>query len=1292
MLSGRADHISKKNNIFDTFFEKEEEENMQDFVHLHVHTQYSILDGQASIPRLVDKAINDGMKGIAVTDHGDMFGIKEFFNYVNKKNGGTNALIKDLKKKLAELESKAEKDADVLSEITACNEQIAEAKKKLFKPIIGCEMYVAHRRLTDKDGKADQSGYHLIVLAKNLKGYHNLIKLVSKAWTKGFYMRPRTDRVELEKYHEGLIICSACLGGEVTRRITAGQMEEAEEAIRWYKNIWGDDYYLELQRHKATVARANHETYKLQEIVNAKLIELSKKYDVKLVCTNDVHFVDEENAEAHDRLICLSTGKDLDDPKRMLYTKQEWMKTREEMNEIFADIPEALTNTVEVCDKVEFYSIDHAPIMPTFSIPEDFGTEAEYRRKYSEKDLFDEFTQDENGNVVLDEAAANAKIERLGGYDKLYRIKLEADYLSKLTYDGARRRYGDVLTDEIKERLNFELYIMKTMGFPGYFLIVQDFISAAREKLDVSVGPGRGSAAGSAVAYCLGITQIDPIKYDLLFERFLNPDRISLPDIDVDFDDDGRGKVLNWVTEKYGQEKVAHIITYGTMATKLAIKDVARVQKLPLPEADRLCKLIPDKIPDKKLNLPNAIAYVPELQEAEVSSDPVLHDTIKYAKMLEGNVRNTGVHACGTIICRDDITDWVPVSTADDKETGEKMLVTQYEGSVIEDTGLIKMDFLGLKTLSIIKEAIENIKNSKGIVLNIDEIPIDDPATYKLYSEGRTIGTFQFESAGMQKYLRELCPTTFADLIAMNALYRPGPMDYIPDFIDRKHGRKPIEYDIPIMEKYLKDTYGITVYQEQVMLLSRLLADFTRGESDALRKAMGKKLRDKLDHMKPKFIEGGKKNGYDPVVLEKIWADWEKFASYAFNKSHATCYSWVAYQTAYLKANYPAEYMAAAMSRNISNITEITKLMDECKAMGVQVLCPDINESSMKFSVNRKGDIRFGLGAIKGVGESAVKCVLTERGKNGLFKDIFDFVQRVNLSACNRKNIENMALSGCFDSFTGIKREDFFAKNAKEESFVEVLVRYGSKYQSDVDVATNSLFGEDYNVSVATPEIICAPAWGDLERLNKERELVGIYLSAHPLDEYAVILENICNTHMGDLSDLSGLHDKDLVLGGIVIDVREGYTKRGNPYGVAKVEDYSGVAEFAFFGSDWVEKKNFFAEGMFLFMRGKCVPDRRNEEKWEVKINTIELLPEVKDRLVEKITVTAPLLAVTDDMVMELSTIVKKHPGTSDLYFLIRDEDGQMYVNLLSRTVKVSVGKELVGYLKSQPLLDFKIN
>ncbi len=1265
---------------------------MQDFVHLHVHTQYSILDGQASIPRLVDKAIANGMRGIAVTDHGDMFGIKEFFNYVNKKNGDTNGEIKSLKKRIGALESGKEAVDNPEAEIASCREQLEAAKKKLFKPIFGCEMYVARNRLEDKNGKPDQSGYHLVVLAKNAQGYHNLIKLVSKAWTKGFYMRPRTDRVELEKYHEGLIVCSACIGGEVPRRILAGQYAEAEEAIQWYKNLFGDNYYLELQRHKANVPRANHETYKLQQQVNEKLIEYSKKYNIKLVCTNDVHFVDEENAEAHDRLICLSTGKDLDDPNRMLYTKQEWMKTREEMNEIFADVPEALSNTCDICDQVEFYSIDHAPIMPTFAIPEDFGTEAEYRERLTEKDLFDEFTQDENGNVVMDEDAGKAKIERLGGYDKLYRIKLEADYLAKLAYDGAKVRYGKELTDEVKERIKFELHIMKTMGFPGYFLIVQDFISAARNQLDVSVGPGRGSAAGSAVAYCLGITQIDPIKYDLLFERFLNPDRISLPDIDVDFDDDGRGRVLNWVTEKYGQEKVAHIITYGTMATKLAIKDVARVQKLPLSESDRLCKLIPDKIPDKKMNLPNAIAYVPELQAAEVSPDPILRDTIKYAKMLEGNVRNTGVHACGTIICRDDITDWVPVSTADDKETGEKMLVTQYEGSVIEDTGLIKMDFLGLKTLSIIKEAIENIRDSKGIVLDIDKIPIDDPITYQLYSEGRTIGTFQFESGGMQKYLRELQPTTFEDIIAMNALYRPGPMDYIPSFIARKNGREEIKYDIPCMEKYLKDTYGITVYQEQVMLLSRQLANFTRGESDALRKAMGKKKKAIVDAMKPKFIEGGKKNGHDPKVLEKIWADWEKFASYAFNKSHATCYSWVAYQTAYLKANYASEYMAATMSRNISNITEITKLMDECKATGISVLGPDVNESNLKFSVNRHGDIRFGLGAIKGVGEAAVQSILTERKKNGLFKDIFDFVQRVNLSACNRKNIENLALAGGFDSFPGIKREDFFAKNAKDESFSDVLVKYGNKYQADMNAAANSLFGGEHAVEIATPEIISAPEWGNLERLNKERDLVGIYLSAHPLDEYIPILEKMCNAKMTDLVDLTPLQNHDLILGGIVTAVKEGMTKKGSPYGRVKMEDFSGAAEFVFFGDDWVGKKNYFAEGMFLYLIGKCQPRKWQPDEWEVKINGVKLLSDVKDDDIQKITVSVPLSFITNEFVLEFSELIRNNPGKVDLSFVICDDDGQNRVSMQSRTMKVSLKKDIVIYIKNRPQLDYKIN
>ena len=1250
---------------------------MQDFVHLHVHTQYSLLDGQASVSRLVDKAMKDGMKGIAVTDHGNMFGIKEFYNYVNKKNSGPRGEIKDLKKRIVELENVSPRDAEAEAELAACRNKVVEAEGKLFKPIIGCEMYVARRTMDKREGKPDQSGWHLIVLAKNEKGYHNLIKLVSRAWTKGYYMRPRTDRNELEKYHEGLIVCSACLGGEIPKKIIAEHYDEAEEAIQWYKNLFGDDYYLELQRHKATVPRANHEAYPLQQKVNAKLVEYARKYNIKLICTNDVHFVDEENAEAHDRLICLSTGKDLDDPTRMLYTKQEWMKTKAEMNQLFEDIPEALSNTLEILDKVEYYSIDHAPIMPTFAIPEDFGTEEEYRRKYTEKDLFDEFTRDENGHVVLDEAAANAKIKRLGGYEKLYRIKLEADYLAKLT---------------VKERLVFELYIMKTMGFPGYFLIVQDFINAARTQLGVSVGPGRGSAAGSAVAYCLGITKIDPIQYDLLFERFLNPDRISLPDIDVDFDDDGRGDVLRWVTEKYGQEKVAHIITYGTMATKMAIKDVARVEKLPLSESDRLCKLVPDKIPDKKLNLPNAIAYVPELQAAEASPDPKMRNTIKYAKMLEGNVRGTGVHACGTIICRDDITDWVPVSTADDKETGEKMLVTQYEGSVIEDTGLIKMDFLGLKTLSIIKEAVANVKLHRGIELDIDTIPIDDPATYKLYCDGRTVGTFQFESAGMQKYLRELQPSTFEDLIAMNALYRPGPMDYIPDFIDRKWGRKPIEYDIPIMEKYLKDTYGITVYQEQVMLLSRLLANFTRGESDALRKAMGKKLRDKLDHMKPKFIEGGKKNGHDPKVLEKIWADWEKFASYAFNKSHATCYSWVAYQTAYLKANYPAEYMAAVMSRSLSNITDITKLMDECKAMGIKVLGPDVNESNLKFTVNAEGNIRFGLGAVKGVGESAVQSIVENREKDGPYKGIFDFVQRVNLNACNKKNIECLALAGGLDSFPELQREQYFVPNAKGETFLDTLVRYGNRYQTDKSMAVNSLFGGENVIEVATPEIPQAERWSDLDRLNKERELVGIYLSAHPLDEYAVILENVCNTHMAELENREALVGREITMGGIVTAVRRGISKNGKPYGIAKIEDYSGSAELPFFGNDWVTWQNYLGERMFLYLKARCLPNQWNKEKLDLRVTSIELLPDVKEKLIEKITILIPLSLLNKALIAELADLTKTHPGNARLCFKVTDKDTRMAVDLVSRPVKLNVGRELISYLKGHPELDFRIN
>ena len=1263
---------------------------MQNFVHLHVHSQYSLLDGQASIKALVDKAVADGMKGIALTDHGSMFGIKEFYNYVKKKNAPINGEIKQLNKKIIALHKEGLSDES--PEIDNIKKAIVEKKKSLFKPIIGCEMYVARRGLKSKDGKFDQSGYHLVVLAKNKTGYHNLIKLVSKAWTEGFYMRPRTDRAELEKYKEGLIVSTACLGGEIPKKITQGKLSEAEEAVQWFKSTFGDDFYLELQRHKATIPRANHEAYPLQVNVNKHMLELSQKYGVKLICTNDVHFVDEAHAEAHDRLICLSTGRDLDDPKRMLYTKQEWMKTQAEMNEVFSDIPEALSNTLDILNKVEFYSIDHAPIMPTFEIPQAFGTEETYRQKYSEQDLYDEFTQDENGKVVLSKEEGESKIERLGGYDKLYRIKLEADFLKKLTYDGAVIKYGDPLSDEVKERLNFELYIMKTMGFPGYFLIVQDFIKAAEQELGVSVGPGRGSAAGSAVAYCLGITKIDPIQFDLLFERFLNPDRISLPDIDVDFDDDGRGEVLRWVTDKYGQEKVAHIITYGTMATKLAIRDVARVQKLPLPEADRLAKLIPDRIPDKKINLQNSINFVPELQAAEASSDPLVRDTIKYAKMLEGNVRGTGVHACGTIICRDDITDWVPVSTATDKETGEKMLVTQYEGSVIEDTGLIKMDFLGLKTLSIIKEAVANVKESCGVELDIEKISFKDEKTYKLYSDGRTIGTFQFESAGMQKYLRELQPSTFEDLIAMNALYRPGPMDYIPDFIDRKHGRKPIEYDIPIMEKYLKDTYGITVYQEQVMLLSRLLANFTRGESDALRKAMGKKLKDQLDVLKPKFITGGKTNGHDPKVLEKIWGDWEKFASYAFNKSHATCYSWLAYQTAYLKANYPSEYMAAVMSRNISNISEITKLMDECKAMGIKVLGPDVNESNLKFTVNKEGNVRFGLGAVKGVGENAVKSIVEERNKRGPFKDVFDLVQRVNLNACNKKNMENLALAGALDEFK-VKREQYFAEmNTGDESFMESLMRYGNKYQADQEMTMNSLFGGDNAVEIATPEIPEAEAWGDLELLNKERELVGIYLSAHPLDDYSVILNYVCNTKMTELDDKDALVGREITMGGIVTSVRRGMTRNNNPFGIAKIEDYSGSAELPFFGKDWINFQGYIHEGMLLFIKARCQPRQWNPDQLELKVTSIELLTDVKDDLINTITIQIPLEELNSSLIAELSDLTKRSKGTTELYFKVTDKEANQFLDFHSNSIKISVGKELIALLNERSELSFQIN
>ena len=1239
---------------FDFQFIQNHTPHMEDFIHLHVHTYYSLLDGQSPVEKLVDKAIANGMRGMAITDHGNMFGVKELFNYCNKVNG-----------------------------------KLKKEGKEPFKPIFGCEMYVAHRKKSDRvKEKGDMGGYHLIVLAKNYNGYKNLIKLVSRAWVDGYYMRPRTDREDLEKYHEDLIVCSACIAGEVPAKILKNDIAGAREAIEWYKNLFGDDYYLELQRHEVRDPhqRANRETFPLQQQANKVLMELAKEYGIKLVCTNDCHFVNQDNAEAHDHLLCLATGKDLDDPNRMLYTKQEWFKTREEMNEVFADVPEALSNTLEILDKVEFYSIDHSPIMPFFPIPKEFGTEEDTRKRITPEELFREFTTDENGNDIMSQEEAESKIKKLGGIDKLYRIKFEADYLAKLAYDGAKRLYGDPLPEEVSERVKFELHIMKTMGFPGYFLIVQDFINSAQDELGVMVGPGRGSAAGSVVAYCLGITKIDPIKYDLLFERFLNPDRISLPDIDTDFDDDGRGKVLEWVEDKYGHDKVAHIITYGTMATKNSIKDVARVEKLPLDVSNRLCKAIPDKLKDgKKMNLPNAISEVPELQEAEASADPRLANTIKYAKMLEGTVRGTGIHACGTIICRDAISNWVPVSTAEDKsDPGHKLLATQYDGHVIEETGLIKMDFLGLSTLSIMKETVENIRLTHGFTLNLDTIPIDDELTYKLYQEGRTIGTFQFESAGMQKYLRELKPTVFEDLIAMNALYRPGPMDYIPSFIARKNGKEEITYDIPCMEKYLKDTYGITVYQEQVMLLSRQLANFTRGESDALRKAMGKKKKAIVDAMKPKFIEGGKKNGHDPKVLEKIWADWEKFASYAFNKSHATCYSWVAYQTAYLKAHYPAEFMAGNMSRCISDITKITKLMSECQAMGIPCLGPDVNESQRKFSANKKGEIRFGLSAIKGMGDAAAINIIEEREKNGPYKDIYDFVQRVNLSAVNRKALESLALSGGLDNF-GIRRESYFGETPKG-TFIEILLRYGQTYQQEQNQMQNSLFGDMGGVEIATPKPPEAEQWSTIELLKKERDLVGIYLSAHPLDEYSVVLNSMCNLRCDQLTrdmDKQELaKTAELTFGGIVSSVTSRFTKNNKPFGIVTIEDFNGQGELALFGDEWTKWQHMLKEEYIVYITATMRQRFANApNSLELVIKSVEFMNDVKDKRIERFTIYIDSTLLHNSRMNDLEVLLKSNPGNVPLYFNIHDSEHNTDLTLLSHNTTIDPSKKLLNFL-----------
>lgn len=1252
------------------------------FTHFHVHSQYSILDGAASIPGLIEKAKADGQAALALTDHGNMFGIKLFYDTCRQKG---------------------------------------------IKPILGCEAYVARVSLYNKEKPIDRSGEHLIILAKNLTGYLNLVKLCSTAFCDGFYYRPRIDKTQLEKHHEGLIISSACLGGEIDQKIMAGDLEGAEKAALWYKNLFGEDYYLEVMRHPAADPKQRAEIYDNQQRCIQEKIKIARKLNIKLIATNDVHFLNEEDAEAHDLLICLNTRKDIDDPTRMRYTRQEWFKTTQEMIDLFPDLPEAIENTQEITDKVEEYELDSDPLMPVFPIPPELGTEEEYRQKFSQEDLFNEFTRDEKGNVVLTEEEANKKIKKLGGYDRLYRIKLEADYLKELTMKGVVKRYGENPSPEIMERIIFELHIMKTMGFPGYFLIVQDFIRAARD-MGVIVGPGRGSAAGSAVAYCLGITNIDPIKYDLLFERFLNPDRISLPDIDVDFDDAGRQQVLEWVTEKYGADKVSHIVTFGSMAAKMAIKDVARVLKLELSEANRLAKMVPEA---PKMTLKKAYKENPDLEKEKQSLNPLISKTIQFAETLEGSIRQTGVHACGILISRDPLTDHIPIMPTE----GESLMTTQYDGHFVEPIGLIKMDFLGLRTLSIIKTCLDNIKKSKHIVLNENEIPLDDEETFKLFTRGDTTGLFQFESPGMKKHLRALQPNRFEDLVAMNALYRPGPMEYIPSFIRRKLGEEPIEYDHPMMEPYLKETYGITVYQEQVMLQSRALGLFTRGQSDTLRKAMGKKKFELLAELKGKFVEGCKNNpdfvqgakekGKDvEELVNKIWGDWEAFASYAFNKSHSVCYAYIAYQTGFLKAHYPAEFMAANLSNNLSDITKVTVFMDECKRMGLSVLAPDVNESYNDFTVNSHGQIRFGIAAIKGVGEAAVEKIIEEREKNGPYKDVYDFFERIDYKSVNKKTIENLITAGGLDSF-GYHRAQYLHLVDATTTVLDNLVNYGQKNQQDSMNLQATLFGELDGFEVTKPNIPDCEPWHDYEKSKKEKELIGIYLTSHPLDPYKLEMQLLC-TPVEELNNgLETFKGKEINIAGIITAKREGKTKTGKDFGILTLEDFSGTYELAFFGKDYTDFRQYFIDETAIYVKGKVGPKWGKEgNELTFTIQKVGLLEALTENAIRSITLQVDIEKLTLETVTEIHELFttdvnsesykeaqqkaaeQRTQKNSDpenfeepvtvqndipLNFMLFDRQGNS-VKMFSRTCKIRRSRELYEYFENNDSIKMKIN
>ncbi|MDO5970128.1 DNA polymerase III subunit alpha [Flavivirga aquimarina] len=1203
-----------------------------DFVHLHNHSQFSILQSTISVNDLVVSAASHNMPAVALTDHANMMGAFHFVKAVNNHN-------KSVKAKNEEAVEKGETPV-----------------ARTIKPIIGCEFFVCenHQDKTRKD-----NGYQIVLLAKNKNGYHNLAKLSSHAFVDGFYYLPRIDKELIKQYKEDLIVLTGNLYGEVPSKVLNIGETQAEEALLWWKEQFKDDLYIELMRH-------NQED---ENRVNSVLIEFSKKHDVKLVATNNTYYCEKDDANAHDILLCVKEGEKQATPigrgrgyRYGLPNQDYYFKSPDEMKSLFKDVPDAISNIQEVVDKVEAYELAREVLLPAFDIPDQFK---------HEEDLADGGKRGENA------------------------------YLRHLTYEGAKKRYGEALSDEVKERLDFELSVIENTGYPGYFLIVEDFIREARN-MDVSVGPGRGSAAGSVVAYCLWITNIDPLKYDLLFERFLNPDRISMPDIDIDFDDEGRSRVMDYVIDKYGSNQVAQIITYGTMAAKSSIRDTARVLDLPLFDADRIAKLIPtmsklgkifgldEKELSKKFRAED-LEKVNQLLNISEGSD-LEAETVNTARALEGSVRNTGIHACGVIITPDDITKFVPVATAKDSD----LYVTQFDNSVVEDAGLLKMDFLGLKTLTLIKDTVKIVKAKHDVLLDPESFPLDDEKTYALFQRGETVGVFQYESPGMQKHLRDLKPTVFEDLIAMNALYRPGPMEYIPSFVRRKHGDEDIEYDLPAMEEYLKETYGITVYQEQVMLLSQKLADFTKGEADVLRKAMGKKQIAVLDKMKPKFVEQASANGHDAKVLEKVWKDWEAFASYAFNKSHSTCYAWIAYQTAYLKAHYPAEYMAAVLSNNMNDIKQVTFFMEECKRMKLDVLGPDVNESYYKFSVNQDNAVRFGMGAIKGVGHGAVMTIVEKRKDDGSYKSIFDLAKRIDLRAANKKAFENLALAGGFDCFGDTHRAQYFHKEGDDITFLEKAVKYGSKHQENENSAQVSLFGEASDVQIAEPEVPPCEEWGTMEKLSKEREVVGIYISGHPLDDFKTEMKTFCNGTIAMFNNLEPYINREIVFGGVVTDVQHRVSKQGKGWGLFTVEDYTDSFEFRIFGEEYLKFRHFLMKNNFVFVKtfireGWVNKDTGKKSDPRLQFNSFQLLHDVMEHYAKKLSIQVDIKDLDEQKIMALKELMNMHPGNQALNFLVYDTKEKIKLTMPSRRQKVKVSQELIKELEEQHIM-YKLN